>query len=135
MCTVGLLLSACAGRDFTRPSLYQRLGGKGALVVVVDGWLARMAADAALARHFGEGDAARIRPLMVEYLCQLSGGPCVYGGRDLKGAHSGLAISAGDFEATLGALDHALDEMRVPERERKELRALLVPLHRDVISP
>lgn len=129
-----LLLGACAGSEFKRPSLYQRLGGKGGLVVIVDAWLARAAADPATAAYFRAGEGDRIRPLLVDQLCELAGGPCRYAGRDMKIAHAGLRIDRQAYEAMLDSLGRALDEVRVPAADKDALFKLLAPLRKDVIA-
>lgn len=129
-----LVLGACAGGEFKRPSLYQRLGGKGGLVVIVDAWLARAAADSVTAPYFKAGDGDRIRPLLVDQLCELAGGPCRYAGRDMKAAHAGLRVDRQAYEAMLGSLERALDEVRVPAADKDALLKQLAPLRKDIIT-
>lgn len=128
------LLAACAGSEFKHPSLYQRLGGKGGLVVIVDGWLARAAADDRLSGAFDAATRDRIRPLLVEQLCELVGGPCRYTGRDMKTAHAGTRIDAAHYDAMLNALGRAMTEYRIPAVEQKALFDRLKPLRNDIIS-
>ena len=54
-----------------------------------------------------------------EQLCQASGGPCTYTGRNMKAAHAGMGVSSDDFDALVGDLVTTLNKFKVPEREKK----------------
>jgi hemoglobin len=68
-------------------SLDKRLGGYDVIAAVIDDMFTAMRADPAFAR-FGAGRSldshTRSRQLLVDQRCQLSAGPCVYIGRDMK---------------------------------------------------
>lgn len=134
MALAAVMATGCARDAFKHPSLYQRLGGKGGLVLIVDGWLARAAADARLARWIDAGSVDRLRPQLVEQLCALSGGPCRYTGRDMRSAHAGLRIDAIAYDAMLDALTRSLTRMQVPAEDQKALMQLLAPLRKDVVG-
>ena len=86
----------------TQKNLYHRIGGYDAIAGVVDDFLKQLQADPAFQR-FGQGRSqnslVRGRQLIVEQICHLSGGPCVYIGREMKPAHQGLAITQAEWEA------------------------------------
>ena len=68
-------------------SLYRRLGGYDVIAAAIDGMLTRMRADPRFARFTGgrgEESTQRGRQLLIDQLCALSGGPCIYIGRDMK---------------------------------------------------
>lgn len=128
------MVAACTGGQFKSPSLYQRLGGKGGLVLIVDGWLSRAAADGRLSGWFGPGVADRIRPRMVEQLCELSGGPCQYAGRDMRAVHAGLRVDAMAYDAMLDALARSLAQLKIPAADQKALMQLLAPARAQVLG-
>ena len=67
----------------TAPSLYKRSGGYDALAAVTDDFLGKLAGDPQFANFFAghSGDSIkRIRQLIVDQLCAVTGGPCVYTG-------------------------------------------------------
>jgi len=70
-----------------KDSLYRRLGGYDVIAAVIDEFLSRFGGDPGLAR-FGGGRSLdsrqRTRQLIVDQVCSLAGGPCVYTGRDMK---------------------------------------------------
>ena len=71
---------------------------------------------------------------MVDQLCQATGGPCVYIGRDMKTAHKGLGISETDWQETVKLLVATLDKFKVPERERTELVTLVSGPKADIVE-
>lgn len=120
-----------------QPSLSTRLGGHDAIAAVTDDFLARIAGDASLGRFFaghGENSQARLRQLVVELVCAVTGGPCVYVGRDMKTAHAGLGISEADWNRAVTHLVATLDKFKVPQAEKDELLALVTTLKKDVVE-
>ena len=72
--------------------------------------------------------------LLVEQICQASGGPCTYTGRSMKSTHAGMGVSSGDFDALVGDLVTTLNKFKVPEREKNELLGALGPMKRDIVE-
>ena len=122
-----LVLLGCASSTprSSEPTLYQRLGGQAAIGVVVDDTLANVAADRRINRRFVNSDTARLRAGLVELLCDRTGGPCKYRGRNMADAHDGMHIRDDEFDALVDDLVRALDKHRVPAREKDELLSLL----------
>ena len=106
-------------------TLYQRLGGQAAIGAVVDDTLANVAADARINRRFADSDTGRLRAGLIELLCDRTGGPCTYRGRNMADAHDGMMIRDDEFDALVDDLVRALDKHRVPAREKGELLGLL----------
>ena len=80
-------------------SLYDRLGGKPAITAVVDDFTARVAADRRINRFFANTDVPAFKAKLVDQICEASGGPCKYTGKDMKTAHAGMGITDADFNA------------------------------------
>lgn len=118
-------------------SLYQRLGGYDALSAVTEDFLGRMAADPQLKRFFtgfNESSLKRIRQHIVDFLCQATGGPCLYHGQDMKTAHTGLHISEQDWNAAVTDLTATFDKFKVPQKERGEVVAAISGLKGDIVG-
>ena len=126
-------LSACAERPIPL-SLCSRIGGQAAIVAVVDQLAATLAADRRTSGFFATTDMAAFKAGLVDQLCMVSGGPCQYGGPDMRVAHAGRHISDADFDAFVGDLIAALDHFNVPAREKTDLLALLAPMRRDIVG-
>jgi hemoglobin len=72
--------------------------------------------------------------LLYEQLCQLSGGPCRYTGRDMRSAHQKLQITTAQFNALAEDLYLALGHSGVPYRLQNKLMAKLAPMKRDIVK-
>lgn len=124
-------LSACAERPIPL-SLYSRIGGQAAIVAVVDELAVNIAADRRISGFFAGTDMAAFKARLVDQLCMVSGGPCRYGGPDMRAAHAGRHIGDADFDAFVADLAAALDHFNVPAGEKAELLALLAPMRHDI---
>ena len=135
------LLSITAGAQTAAKgkSLYDRLGGKGAITAVVDEFVARVAADNRI-NHFFAATAsnpprlAAFKGKLVDQICQAAGGPCKYTGKDMKTAHQGMGITTADFNALVEDLVKALDKFKVPEKEKGELLGALGGMKGDIVN-
>jgi hemoglobin len=118
-------------------SLYKRLGGYDALAAVTDDFLGRLATDPQLGRFFkglSMDSQKRVRQHVIDFLCNATGGPCLYLGRDMKTAHTGLNISEDDWSATVKHLVATLDKFKVPEREKSEVLGAISGLKADIVG-
>lgn len=134
-----LFLVSCATPEPLPPhannaSLYERLGGKSALQAVVDDLITRIAADERINEFFQDSDIPELKVQLVDQLCELSGGPCVYEGRDMVAAHAGMGITQADFDAMVEDLVLTLNTFEIPEQEQKELLAVLAPMAEDMVE-
>ena len=118
----------------TDKSLYDRLGGKPAITAVVDDFVGRVAADNRINGKFTNTDIPRFKMLLMEQICQASGGPCIYTGRSMKATHAGMGVSRSDFDALVGNLVATLNKFKVPEREKNELLGALGPMKGDIVE-
>ena len=123
----------------TTRSLYDRLGGTTAIATVVDGFVANVAADARINKFFTRvaSDTAAMRDFkqkLVEQVCQGSGGPCTYTGKDMKSAHQGMGLTNADFDALVEDLVKALDAAGVQQAEKDELLGILGPMRTDIVT-
>jgi hemoglobin len=133
----GLLLAACQDmsmKPMADKSLYDRLGGKGAITAVVDDFVGNVAADKRINGFFAKADVPRLKGNLVDQICQATGGPCVYKGKDMKTAHKGMGITDGDFNALVEDLVKSLDKFSVPAKEKGELLGILGPLKPQIVG-
>jgi hemoglobin len=115
-------------------SLYERLGGLDAITAVVDSFSARCAGDDRINGKFARTDIPRLRKMLVDQVCEATGGPCTYTGRNMLEAHDGMGVTAGEFDALVEDLVATLDEFDVPMAERDELLALLGPMRSEIVE-
>src|SRR4029077_13347654 len=127
-----LLVVALAGdiaRSQSKPSasLYERLGRYDGIARIADEYLKGVRADPQFARFSGRGadSLARARQLLKDQLCALTGGPCVYIGRDMKMAHGGLGITEADWAVNMKHMTEALEKAHIAGSEKDEFLALI----------
>jgi len=124
---------------FADDALYNSLGGKKAITAVVDEFVGRCAADARINSFFKTtaSDPKRLTKFksnLVDQICQASGGPCKYKGKDMKTAHKGMGISTADFNALVEDLVGALDKFNVKEADKQKLLGVLGPMKGDIVE-
>jgi len=115
-------------------ALYLALGGKEGITKVVDLFLAKVDNDLRINLFFEKTDHKDLRNLVIEQFCQATGGPCVYSGRSMEEAHSGMNLDEADFAAFVEDLVSALDELKVPNASQDKLLALLGPMKPQVVG-
>ena len=134
---VSMFLAACASSaKETKPtkSLYDRLGGKGAITAVVDSMVNRIAKDQRINARFANTDIVHLKAMLVDQICEASGGPCKYTGKDMKASHAGMKIADDEFTALVEDLTAALNEFKVPAGEQKDLVGALAPMKPDIVN-
>lgn len=124
-------------QDKPEKSLYVRIGGYDGIATVVDDFIGRLLNDQQLSRFFtgaSTDSKKRIRQLVVDQVCAATGGPCVYIGRDMKAAHSGLGITERDWEAAVRHLVASLDKFKVPKKEKGELLSVVSRFKAEIVE-
>ncbi|HXE89434.1 MAG TPA: group 1 truncated hemoglobin [Terriglobales bacterium] len=136
----GFLLSSTrsfAGENEKPKTLYQRVGGYDVIAGIVDEFLNQLRGSKTFERFGGgrgEDSLKRARQLIVDQLCSLSGGPCVYIGRDMKTVHQGLKITAAEWDANIKAMELALDKFKVAGKDKEEFIALIQDTRKDIVE-
>lgn len=126
------LLLACATAQ--AGSLYERLGGAPVVEAVVNETIDGVLANPRLAQSFQGTNIGRVKRLLAEQLCQLSGGGCVYTGDPMRAVHAGHHISEAEFYGLVEILRAALVRHGVALAARNQLLALLAPMKRNVVN-
>lgn len=115
-------------------TLYERLGGVGAIQAVVTKFVNNVGADKRINARFSSTDLKQLNKHLVDQVCMATGGPCTYSGRDMKTTHKGMKITTADFNALVEDLVKALDTFNVPKQEKDELLAILGPMKKDIVE-
>jgi hemoglobin len=66
-------------------------------------------------------------------VCQVTGGPCVYGGKGMKEAHASLRITQMEWDAMVADFKASLDKFKVPTVEQNELFAIVGTTKADIV--
>ena len=116
-------------------TLFDAMGGEPVLKASVDRFADIVEADDRINFTFAETDISKFKQLLYEQLCELSGGPCHYSGRDMRTAHAKLKITTAEFNALAEDLYLALGKSGVAYRQQNRLMALLAPMQRQIVKP
>lgn len=133
-----LLMNGTTSSAQSGDTLYKRLGGYDAIAAVTDDFIGRLATDKQVGRFFAgasESTQKHIRQLVVDFLCNATGGPCLYLGRDMKTVHKGLKISDKDWDTSVKHLVATLDKFKVPGKEKGEVLSAIGGLKKDIVEP
>jgi hemoglobin len=117
-----------------KKSLYDRLGGKPAITAVVDDFIGNVAGDTRINKRFATADIPRLKTMLVNQICQASGGPCIYTGASMKDAHKGMKITDAEFNGLVEDLVKSLDKFKVPAQEKGELLTALGGMKGDIVN-
>lgn len=118
-------------------SLYKRLGGREGIAGVVDDFVANMVADARVNGRFKSMPPPAVFKLksnLSDQICEASGGPCSYLGRDMKTTHTGMQVTEAEWNATVENLVKALDKRKVDAPSKQELLGMLGSMKRDIVG-
>jgi hemoglobin len=138
-----LALAACGGGTKqagttpapTTKSLYERLGGQDAIKAVVKDFVEeQVAKDPRINARFANTDIPKFEALLGDQICQGTGGPCTYQGKDMKTAHTGMKITDAELTALVEDLTKSLDKFKVPATEQHDLIAILAPMKPQIVG-
>ena len=118
-------------------TLYERLGGYDAIAAATDDLLQRLTSDPDVGfywRGHSTDSMKRDRQLIVDFLCEATGGPVIYRGRDMKTSHAGLGISESEWEIFMSHTAATLDKFQVPEQEKEEFLACAASLKGEIVE-
>jgi hemoglobin len=123
------------GSAIVGQSLYDRLGGKDAITGLVEDFVANVATDRRISQFFDGADMPGFRQKLVDQICEVTGGPCKYTGKEMQAAHAGMAIKDEEFNFLVEDLVKSLDKFKVAEQEKLELLALLEKMRAAIVEP
>jgi hemoglobin len=126
--------NAQEGAKVTDADVLQAFGGKEGLTKIMDDFMIGLLADKRTAAFFKEADQARVKAHLVDQLCEILNGGCVYKGAKMKPMHRELGINREHFNALVEQLQLAMDKHNVPFRAQNKLLAVLAPMHRDIVT-
>lgn len=133
-------------------TVYQRVGRKPAVELVVDSLITRVLADASISGFFSNADGSRLTTCLVRQVCGIDG-PCIYGKdepeldgstcRPMDSSHDGLTNPVGgsgnpititDFNTLVGHLIDAMNEFSVQSSDQSAILGALGPLCTDIVA-
>lgn len=131
---LGMLCACAAIPPPKEPSLYQRLGGKDAVVSLVDNFIDNVVADKRINTHFRATGTLRLKQEWLQLICAASAGPCIYTEKDIgTSLISNQNYSEQDFSVLLKNMRQTLSNTNLPVREKNEVLGIMVTLKYDFI--
>ena len=142
---LALLVACASGSEASRPSgatastaggpsLYDRLGRRPGIDVVVHAFVGNIGRDKRVNVRFMFVDMDVLQAHLTDQICAASGGPCAYAGRAMKPLHAPMHVRPAEFDAMGEDLVAALKTHAVPERETKELLAIVASTRPDIVE-
>ena len=115
-------------------SLYKAFGGHDGLVRITDDLFVNIAADGRISTFFEAKKIPHIKAMLVEQFCEITGGGCIYSGKDMKSVHSQLGVTEDSFFALVEDLQKAMDKNGVSFADQNKLLGALAPQSRDIVT-
>ena len=130
----GVLAGAASVALAQDDGVYEGLGGKPGIKKIVDIFVPLLLADPRIKESFVDIDMKNLSMRLEEQFCELSGGPCKYGGKDMRDIHDGLNITNAQFNALVEDLQIAMEKNGIASRYQNKLLAKLAPMQRGIVT-
>jgi hemoglobin len=127
-----ICLAACASTR--QGSLYQALGEEAGMRRLINEVVRELHSDRRINALFANTDDAYFKERLYEQFCLLSGGGCEYTGLDMEEAHSGMGLTATDFNYFVEDTRIGMTRAGISIGAQNRLLALLQPMHGDVLN-
>ena len=128
-------LVACAARPPQNDAaLYNDLGGMPGIQRVIGDMIDRSVVDPRIAWSFDNTNHDRLKRLISQQVCNLSGGPCARRERGMGPAHRHLGLREAHFNAVVEHLQDSMDAAGTPFRAQLRLLRLLAPMKREIVA-
>jgi truncated hemoglobin YjbI len=125
---------ACAAAAHAEDTLYNQIGGEAKLRATMDTLVEVMLVDERINFTFANTDLVKFKGLLYDQICELTGGPCKYTGRDMATSHEKINSTNAMFNALAEDLYIAFEKHGVPYRLQNRVMALLAPMQPDIVK-
>lgn len=123
----------------SKAPLYERLGGLKGISLVVDDFIDRLVVNKTLNKNPAikagrkSSPAPYLKVQVSQLVCEVTGGPCKYSGKDMKSSHAHLNISGKEWDVMAGEFKKSLDKFKVPAAEQSELFEIVGKTKPDIV--
>ena len=114
--------------------LYERIGAQDGIATVVDGFLGKVGADDRVNGRFADTDMPKLRALLIEQVCEATGGPCKYSGMSMLDAHTGMNITEDEFGIVAAHFAAAMLDAGVGTDDNATIMGVLAGMHDDIVG-
>jgi hemoglobin len=143
-----------AAQSAEKLALYDRLGAENGVSNIVADFLPRALQDprvnwqrkdvtrGGFSIHRGQSvtwsdtpnNVRQLATHFTQFICLAAGGPAHYDGKEMKSTHAQMHISNAEFDATVGDLKASLDRLKIPNKEQKELLAIVESTRTEIVT-
>ncbi len=131
---------ALAQGEAQQASLFDRLGGLAPISLVVSDFIDVLVPDSIINANPAVDASRKVVPAsylkfqVTGMVCEVTGGPCKYQGRDMKTTHAELNISESEWDRMLVIFKEVLAKHQVPEAESQELLDIVASTKADIVA-
>lgn len=118
-------------------SLYEQLGGQGAVELAVDNFYRKVLSDDRISHFFDGVDMDKQIAKQKAFLTMAFGGPHNYSGKDMRAGHAHLVargLNDSHFDAVIENLGKTLKELNVPDELISQVAAIGESTRNDVLG-
>lgn len=115
-------------------SVYESIGGAGAVDAAVDIFYRKVLADDRISSFFDTVDMDGMRAKQKSFLTMAFGGPNEYTGKDMREAHKNMNLTEDHFGAVAEALVGTLQDLEVPQEYIDEIVNIALSVKDDVLN-
>ena len=114
--------------------LYVALGEKAGITALMNDFVDHVREDPRIGVMFQHVKPAYLKGQLADKICVAAGGPCVYDGETMRGAHADLKIDRARFNALVEVLQASMRRQNITFHTQNQLLAVLAPMHRDIVT-
>lgn len=115
-------------------SIYEQLGGEGAIDIAVKKFYERVLSDDDLIEFFEGINMDQLKRHQKNFFTMALGGPNAYSGRDMRKAHEHLKLEDKHFDLIVKHLSDTLRELGAKDNQIKSVADKVEPLRNDVLN-
>lgn len=115
-------------------TLFERLGGEGAISAVVDKFYELMLDDERVSRFYQGINVGLLRCRQKQFITLVTGGPNHYEGTDMKTAHCKMKICEEDFDITWENLEKAMKHFNVAVELIEEVKEIFYSVQEEIVN-
>ncbi|HEY4799195.1 MAG TPA: group 1 truncated hemoglobin [Bacteroidia bacterium] len=117
-----------------RATLFERIGGMGAVNAAVDIFYKKVLADKSISHFFTNVNMETQAQKQKMFLAYVFGAPLNYTGKNMRDAHAHMHLKEEHFGAVAGHLVATLKELNVPQNLIDEVVAIALSVKNDVLN-
>ncbi|MCI3131048.1 group I truncated hemoglobin [Phenylobacterium aquaticum] len=125
---------AAGAEPIVGDATYKAFHEKEGISRIMADFVPRITTDPRIKARFEGVNLIRLQLMLTNQVCYLTGGPCEYGGRDMKEVHASLGLTNLDFNALAEDLQLSMDKEGVPFTAQNQLVAKLAPMQRVIVT-